>query len=314
MEQKPYYDLNTFLRERFGCRVQKISLDAGLGCPNRDGSKGRGGCIYCNERGSGTGKAANQSLTEQLVSAKSFLAERYKARKFLGYFQSFSNTYASLPVLKRLYNEVLADPDVVGLCIGTRPDCVDEEKLDYLAELAGSALIWVEYGLQSAHEATLAAINRGHGVDAFREAVRRSRDRGLLTCAHVVLGLPGESREDMLETACFLAEQGVDAVKIHGLYVVRGTRLHQLYGTGDYRPLRREEYVPLVGDFLARLPGWMVVQRITGDPHRQELVAPEWMLDKKRNLQEIQQYMVANGLVQGSRCGGGGSAGRDGIA
>ncbi len=300
MEHKPYLDLNTFLRRRFGCRVQKISLDAGLGCPNRDGSKGWGGCIYCNERGSGTGNAATQSLTEQLGSAKSFLARRYKARKFLGYFQSFSNTYAPLPVLKRLYGEVLSDPDVVGLCIGTRPDCVDEATLDYLAELARENLIWLEYGLQSAHDATLQAINRGHGVDAFREAVRRTRERGLLTCAHVVLGLPGESRQDMLETADFLAEVELDAVKIHGLYVVRGTRLHELYAGGLYRPLRREEYVPLVGEFISRLPEWMVVQRITGDPHPGELVAPEWMLDKKRNLEEILRHMRDKGLAQGA--------------
>jgi len=300
MEQKPYLDLNTFLRERFGCRVQKISLDAGLGCPNRDGSKGRGGCIYCNERGSGTGNAETQSLTEQLGSAKSFLARRYKARKFLGYFQSFSNTYAPLPTLKRLYGEVLADPDVVGLCLGTRPDCVDKATLDYLAELNREHLIWLEYGLQSAHEATLETINRGHGVDAFCEAMRLSRERGVLTCAHVVLGLPGESREDILQTARFLAEQEVDAVKIHGLYVVRGTRLHELYAEGRYRPLRREEYVPLVGEFIARLPAGMVVQRITGDPHPEELIAPEWMLEKKRNLEEIVQHMRERGLVQGA--------------
>jgi len=300
MQQKPYLDLNTFLRRRFGCRVQKISLDAGLGCPNRDGSIGRGGCIYCNERGSGTGKAETQSLTEQLRSAKWFLAKRYKARKFLGYFQSFSNTYAPLPELKRLYAEVLADPDVVGLCIGTRPDCVDEEILDHLAQLAREHLIWMEYGLQSAHDRTLKAINRGHGVDVFRRAVRLTRERGLLTCAHVVLGLPGESPGDMLQTARFLAEQQVDAVKIHGLYVVRGTRLHELYARGRYRPLRREEYIPLVGEFISRLPGKMVVQRVTGDPHPEELVAPEWMLEKSRNLQEIVRYMRDKELVQGA--------------
>ena len=299
MEQKPYLDLNTFLRRRFGCRVQKISLDAGLGCPNRDGSRGWNGCIFCNERGSGTGLAATQSLTEQIRFAKSFLGRRYNASKFLGYFQSFSNTYAPLSVLRELYSEALADPDVVGLCIGTRPDCVDEEKLDYLADLAQNNLIWMEYGLQSVHEETLAAINRGHGVEAFREAVRHSRERGLLTCAHVVLGLPGESREDMLQTARFLAEQQVDAVKIHGLYVVQGTRLHELYASGRYRCLERGEYVPLVGEFIARLPSGMVVQRVTGDPHPRELVAPEWMLEKRHNLREILQYMRERDLRQG---------------
>ncbi len=297
--QKPYFDLNSFLRSRYGCRVQKITLDAGMSCPNRDGSKGEGGCIYCNARGSGTGRFEDQSLTEQILAAKSFLARRYKAEKFLGYFQSFSNTYAPLDLLQSRYEEVLSHSGIVGLCIGTRPDCVQERVLDYLAGLSRDYLIWMEYGLQSAHEGTLQRINRGHGVGQFREAVKKSRKRGLLTCAHVILGLPGESRQDMMETARFLARQKVDAVKIHSLYVVRGTRLHEMYSRGEYRCLQREDFVSLAAEFISRLPPSMIVQRVTGDPHPEELVAPEWTLDKKRNLREIERCMRENELEQG---------------
>ena len=300
MPNKPYRDFNSYLRRTFGCRVQKISLDAGLGCPNRDGSKGRGGCIYCNSRGSGTGKSAQgMNITHQLAAAKSALYKRYKATKYLAYFQSYSNTYAPLPVLKRLYSEALADPDVVGLCLGTRPDCVPDPVLDHLHTLSRQALVWMEYGLQSAREATLQLINRGHGVEAFVEALTRTRDRGLPVCAHVILGLPGEGREEMLQTARFLARCRIEAVKVHLLYVIEGTKLHEMYRAGKYRCLEQQEYVELVGEFLSLLPPETIVQRLTGDPHRSELVAPDWALQKKANLQAIIDSMHSRGLYQG---------------
>jgi uncharacterized protein len=295
-----YRDYNSYLREIFQCRVQKITLDAGLNCPNRDGSKGAGGCIYCNARGSGTGLARQgQSVTRQLEAAKAFLEKRYKARKFLAYFQSFSNTYGPLPRLRQLYEEALGVPDIVGLSVGTRPDCVPDAVLDTLAELNQRHLIWVEYGLQSAHDATLAAINRGHDVAAFVDAVQRTRLRGLPICAHVILGLPGESRDHVLATARFLASQDIQAVKIHLLYVVRGTVLEAWHQRGDYRCLTREEYVSLAGDFLTLLAPHMIIQRLTGDPHREELVAPAWALEKQRNLQAIHGYLRDQGLYQG---------------
>lgn len=300
MQVKPYTDFSSYLRRSFGCRVQKISLDAGLGCPNRDGSTGRGGCIYCNERGSGTGKAAQgMNITHQIAAAKSALYTRYKAQRFLGYFQSYSNTYAPLPVLKELYAEALSDPDVVGLCIGTRPDCVPDPVLDHLHSLSKNALIWMEYGLQSAHDVTLQRINRGHGVDAFVDALERSRHRGLPVCAHVILGLPGEEREEMLQTARFLASCAIEAVKIHLLYVIEGTRLHEMHRAGEYRCLEQREYAELVGDFLSLLPKETIVQRLTGDPHPRELIAPKWALHKKANLQAIIDSMDARGLYQG---------------
>ncbi len=297
-----YYDLNTYFRRRFGCRVQKISVDAGLTCPNRDGRLGTGGCIYCNARGSGTGAAARGlSLTEQIVQSKRYLARRYKARKFLVYFQSFTNTYAPLPKLRRLYDEALADPDVVGLSIGTRPDCVDQGVLDLLQDYAHNRLVWVEYGLQSVHDATLRRIRRGHDFAAFRRAVAATRGRGIRICAHVILGLPGETRRHMLETARTVGRMGIDGVKLHLLYVVRETPLARLFTRGAYRCLQQDEYVRLVCDFLERLPPPMVIQRLTGDPHRDELLAPAWSLRKQETLARIRAELQRRGTRQGSR-------------
>lgn len=297
----PFYrDFNSYLRGIFGGRVQKITLDAGMTCPNRDGRLGRGGCIYCNPKGSGTGASDRYSIADQIQAAKSRLAKRYKAKKFLAYFQSFSNTYAPLPVLRQVYAEALADDDVLGLSIGTRPDCLPEEVLEHLESLARDRLIWLELGLQSSRDATLRFINRGHDVSQFTDALTRIQARGLPVCAHVILGLPGESREDMLYTARFLAESGVEAVKIHLLYVIRGTRLHALYKQGHYSCLEQREYACLVGDFLSLLPEKTIIQRLTGDPHREELIAPEWALQKQKTLAMIQACMQQNRLSQGS--------------
>ena len=297
--EKPYRDFNTYLRERFGCRVQKITLDAGLTCPNRDGTVGRGGCIYCNPRGSGTGLGKSFTISEQLEQGKKVLGKRYKARKFLGYFQSFSNTYAPFEKLKKLYEEALSVTDVVGLCIGTRPDCVSEEILALLAEYQEHHLIWLEYGLQSAKNETLKIINRGHTVEDFVGAVERTREKRIPICVHVILGLPGETPEDMINTAKFLAGLDIQGVKIHLLYVIRGTRLHEMYRNGAYRCLDRETYVRLVGEFIAHLPPHVVIQRITGDPHRDELVAPTWSLEKRKNINMIHEYMRKHELYQG---------------
>jgi hypothetical protein len=299
MAGKLYRDYNSYLRETFGCRVQKISLDAGLGCPNRDGTVGFGGCIYCNDKGSGTGSARFASISEQIATGKQKLAKKYGAKKFIAYFQSFSNTYAPQPRLATLYAEALRDPDVVGLSIGTRPDCVCDETLNHLAMLSETHLIWLEYGLQSAKDETLERIRRGHSVRAFTDAVARSRARKIPVCAHVILGLPAESIEDMLYTAKFLAHKDIQAVKIHLLYVVKGTALAQLYSTGSYGCLSREDYAAAVGEFLALLPAHVIVQRLTGDPHPDELESPLWALDKQRNLDAIREYMEKNRLYQG---------------
>ncbi|MFO7840192.1 MAG: TIGR01212 family radical SAM protein [Desulfosalsimonadaceae bacterium] len=302
MDQR-YRDLNSYLRGIFGCRVQKISIDAGLSCPNRDGTISRQGCIFCNPRGSGTGAhERGLSVAEQVVQSKRALARRYKAKKFLAYFQSFTNTYAPVSTLRRLYDEALGIEGVVGLSIGTRPDCVDSEVLELLAEYGRNCLVWVEYGLQSAHDTTLAAINRGHNVQSFADAVKKTRSLGIPVCAHVILGLPGESREQMMETADYLADLGVDGVKIHLLYVVKKTAMEELYAAGRYRCLSRDEYVDIVCGFLARLPHSVVIQRLTGDPHPEELVAPIWSLEKAKTLELIRSTLVERDIRQGCRC------------
>jgi radical SAM protein (TIGR01212 family) len=299
MSSSLYLDLNQALRRRFGCRVQKISLDAGLTCPNRDGRLGQGGCIYCNARGSGTGAWPSQSITEQLEAGKTFARRRYKAEKFIAYFQSFSNTYAPLEKLLPLYEEALAVPDIAGLAIGTRPDCVDDAVLDLLAGINRKTWVTMEYGLQSTHDATLERINRGHSAGVFMDAVRRTRKREIDICAHVILGLPGEGREEMLKTAEALAASDIQAVKIHLLYVIRGTALHRLYERGEYRCMNRETYVETVAEFLALLPPGMIIHRLTGDPHPDEIEAPLWAMEKQANLQAIRETLRKRNLWQG---------------
>jgi len=299
MRNLPYNDLNSHLRARFGCRVQKITLDAGFTCPNRDGKKGSGGCIYCNSRGSGTGAFARASITRQIQEARPFLRKRYKAEKFIAYFQSFSNTYAPVETLRALYEEALAADDIAGLAVGTRPDCVGDDVLDLLAEFSKRTWLSLELGLQSVHDRTLALINRGHDAGDFFDAVARARSRGIGLCVHVILGLPGETREDMLATARAIAPLGIAGIKPHLQYVVRGTALHGMYERGEYRCLEREEYADILCDFLALLPPDMVIHRLTGDPRREELIAPAWALEKEKTLRRIQEIFHGRGLRQG---------------
>ncbi len=299
---KRYNDFNGYLRSIFGCRVQKITIDAGLSCPNRDGSISRGGCIYCNLKGSGTGAhEKGLSVTDQIVQGKKALARRYKAKKFLAYFQSFSNTYAPIETLRNLYGQALAIEDVVGLSIGTRPDCVADPILELLQGYAENHLVWIEYGLQSAHDSTLAFINRGHDFECFKQAVNATKNRGIKICAHVILGLPNESKAHMLETADAIAGLGIDGIKIHLLYVVKGTKLDALYQQKKYTCLAQEEYVDIVCDFLERIPKDMVIQRLTGDPHPDELVAPQWSLKKAETLALIQEALEKRDSWQGKR-------------
>jgi len=298
--KKRFYDLNTYYRNIFGCRVQKITVDAGLTCPNRDGTVSTGGCIYCNSRGSGTGAhTGGLSVSEQLESGKAALSRRYKAKKFIAYFQSFSNTYAPVEKLKNLYDEALSVQNVAGLSIGTRPDCIDEPVLALIENYAKDYLVWIEYGLQSANDETLLLINRGHDYICFKNAVEATKERGIKICAHVILGLPGEEKKDMLETAEAIAGLGIDGVKIHLLYVVKGTKMESLYLDGKYRCLEQDEYAGLVCDFLELLPEEMVIQRLTGDPHRDELVAPLWSLEKAKTIALIKNTLEKRDSRQG---------------
>ena len=298
--EKRYTDYNSYLRQIFGCRVQKISIDAGLTCPNRDGRIATGGCIYCNARGSGTGAFARGiSVAEQVAGSKELMAKRYKAAKYIAYFQSFSNTYAPVPVLKHLYDQALTTPEVVGLAIGTRPDCVDAAVLDLLEGYSDHHLVWIEYGLQSVHDQTLRRINRGHDFDCFQKALALTRNRGIRICTHLIFGLPGENREMMLRTAGTIAAMGVDGVKLHLMYVVKGTALENLYQQGHYRCLEQQEYVDIVCDVLELLPREMIIQRLTGDPHPQELIAPIWSLQKTQTFSMIRETLANRDSWQG---------------
>ncbi|OAQ21105.1 TIGR01212 family radical SAM protein [Thermosulfurimonas dismutans] len=296
-----YYSLNQFLKERFGERVQKVPLDAGFTCPNRDGSKGRGGCLYCNAYGSGTGAfREGLSIREQMLRGMEHMARRYGARKFLAYFQAFSNTYGPLEVLRARYEEALVDERVVGFCVGTRPDCVDEAVAGVLAEFKNRDLmVWVELGLQSVHNETLARINRGHTFEDFVKALEVLKARGLLVCVHIIFGLPGEWHLEMLETVKTLARLPIDGIKFHELYVVRGSGMERLYREGRYQPLTQGEYADLVAEAIAHLPPKVVIQRLTGDPRPEELVAPDWARDKAGTRRLIEETMLNRGLYQG---------------
>jgi len=295
----PYRTFSGFLREHFGRRVQKITLDAGLSCPHRDKDK-KGGCIYCNARGSGTGAyAAGIGLKEQIEMQMAAMKRRYKADLFIAYFQSYTNTYAPLERLKSIYDTILDYPEIVGLAIGTRPDCIDRDILDLIESYTNSHLVWIEYGLQSANDNTLKKINRGHDVACFVDAVRLTSTYKMRICAHVIIGLPGEGMEDYLNTARLVSSLAVDDVKIHLLYVVKSTPMEILYRKGLYRPLEMDEYAHAVARFISMLPKDMVIQRITGDPHPDELVAPLWALDKRRVRDLIYSVMLEQGLYQG---------------
>ncbi|MCF8068000.1 MAG: TIGR01212 family radical SAM protein [Desulfobacterales bacterium] len=295
-----YNDFNTYLRGLFGCRVQKITVDAGLDCPNRDGHISSGGCIYCNLQGSGTGAYRKGiSITDQIERVKKPLIRRYKAKKFLVYFQAYSNTYAPVKHLKALYDEALGVKNIVGLSIGTRPDCIDEEKISLIESYTEDFLIWVEYGLQSIHNKTLKKINRGHDYNCFEKAVKATQNRGINICTHVILGLPGETRKDMLETAKRVASLGIDGIKLHLLYVIKGTALEALYNHGKFHCLEMKEYTDLVCDFLEILPKEMIVQRLKSDPHQEELVAPMWAMDRNGTMNLIRGTLEERKSFQG---------------
>ena len=290
------------LKKVFGCRVQRLSVDAGFTCPNRDGSVGVDGCVFCGGKGSGSfGILPGAGVAAQLEHAKEVMVRKYKAAQFIAYFQSYSNTYAPAAHLQRLYDEALAVPDVVGLIVGTRPDCLPEETLDLLASYAQRCYFWLELGLQSHLDRTLAQIGRGHDLASFTAAVEGCRKREIRVCAHIILGLPGESRQEMLSGADFLNQAGVGGVKIHLLHVMRGTRLASQYQENMFRVLDRDEYVGLVCDFLERLDPRIVVQRLTGDGNRQDLIAPLWSLQKFEVLNCIDGELERRGTRQGER-------------
>lgn len=276
-----YHKYSWYLRRRFGCRIRKVSLDAGFTCPNVDGTVALGGCVFCDNRSfSPSRRLPRQGITGQLEHGIAQIRRRFRADRFLAYFQPATNTYGPVAKLRAIYREALAHPLVAGLVIGTRPDCVPDDVLDLLEELAQEHYVSVEYGLQTIHDRSLDWMNRGHHYDAFLDAMARSRGRGFEVCAHVILGLPTETRDDALATAREIARLQVEAVKLHNLYAVRQTPLAEWVAAGEVRLQERDEYVELVVDFLERLPPLCVVERVHGDAPSDYLIGPAWCLDR----------------------------------
>jgi radical SAM protein (TIGR01212 family) len=289
-----------YLRGRFGGRVQRVSLDAKFTCPNVDGTVTTGGCVFCDNRSfSPSRRLPRTTIADQLEHGIGVLSRRYKVEQFIAYFQPATNTYAPPERLRPLFFEALEDPRVVGLAVGTRPDCVPDEVLDLLEELAAQTYLSVEYGLQSMHNRSLAWMNRGHDYDSFVDAVTRSANRGFEICAHVILGLPGESRADMVATARALADLAIDSVKIHNLYVVRDTPLAEEYAQGGIELLPRAEFIETLIDFLEVLPPDCIVERVAGDAPRDYLIAPAWCLDKAQLLVALRRRFEERQTWQG---------------
>jgi radical SAM protein (TIGR01212 family) len=299
-----YYSYNHALGQRFQHRVQKVSLDAGFTCPNVDGTVAKGGCTFCDNRSfSPSRRLPRAGILGQIDQSIVRMRNRYKqCEHFIAYFQPATNTYAPVEKLRPLYEAALAHPQVVGLAIGTRSDCVPDDVLDLLAEFATRTYVSVEYGMQTMHDRSLDWMNRGHHHDSFLDAVERSRGRGFELCAHVMLGLPGESHDDMLATARELARVNIDAVKIHNLYCVKNTRLAEQVAAGEVTLMGRDDYVETVVDFLELLPPTMVVERISGDAPPDYFIGPSWCLDKAAVKRAIEAEFDRRDTWQGKRC------------
>ncbi len=299
---KRYYDLKSYFINTFGCKVYKIQIDAGFTCPNRDGTLARGGCSYCDGRYSRLRQAGPlPTVTQQIEAGKALYSRLRGAKKFIAYFQTASNTYGPYGHLKSLYDEALSRDDIIGLAVGTRPDCISNAVLDLFQNYASEYHIWLEYGLQSIHDRTLSFINRGHTAAAFLNAVDRTAGRGINICVHSIVGLPGESRDDMLETARTIARLPIDGIKIHLLLALKGTVMGDLYEAGKISMITKEEYVATVADILEILPPSMVVQRLTADGYRDIYLAPEWGKNKLDVLNSIDRELERRGAWQGSK-------------
>lgn len=293
---------NFFWRRVFGCRVRRIGIDGGFSCPNREATSGQGGCIFCNPASfSPARRGAALAIRDQIDEAVGRLGPRYGADRFVAYFQPATNTYASVERLEKAYTEALAHPRVVGLIVGTRPDCVPEDVLTLLEALSRRTWLSIEYGLQSIHDRTLDWLNRGHRYDAFLDAVGRSRSRGLRVGAHLILGLPEESPKDMLATAREIARLRIDSVKLHNLQAVRGTALADMVAAGKVDFPAREEYVGYVVDFLEQLPPDCVIDRLSGDAPPQFLLAPRWCLDKSAVRRAVEAELRRRDAWQGCK-------------
>lgn len=293
-----YNHLNEYYKNKFGERVLKICIDGNFTCPNRDGKCGFGGCIFCGEKGSGEHLNSTKSIENQV---KNFLASYRgkRANKFIAYFQNFSNTYDSVQNLKSKYDSALIDKRIIGLSVATRPDCIDEEIAQLLNSYSKSYYVSVELGLQTSNDTTAKLINRGYSTKVFSEAVKLLRKYNIDIVAHVMIGLPNENRNDLLNTIRFLNSQDIQGIKLHSTYIIKNTKLEDLYNSNNYFPISLEEYIAQACIALANLRKDIIIHRISGDAPKELLVAPEWNLHKKWIINGIEKYLRENDLWQG---------------
>lgn len=302
---KRYHTLDYFYKQKFGCKVFKVSLNAGFSCPNIDGTKGKGGCIYCSSMGSGEHAGSiNEPLEIQFEKVKENLLLKWPNSKYIGYFQARTNTYAPVKELKEKYESILKLPNVVGLNIATRPDCISDECLDYLEELNKKTFLTIELGLQSIHEKTIKLINRCHSLECFEEMVEKLRRKNINVVVHIINGLPFETKEMMLDTVKYLNKLDIQGIKIHMLHILKNTNLEKLYHLTKFHVLTREEYVDIVCDQLEYLNEKIVINRITGDPDIKDLIEPTWLIKKFCVLNEIDKEMVRRDSYQGKKLKG----------
>lgn len=300
--KKLYNDFGSWIRTKFPYKVQKISIDAGFSCPNRDGRVGLGGCIYCDNRTFNPSYCmGSKNITGQLNVGKQFFAAKYPEMKYLAYFQAFTNTYASLDALKRMYEEALAVEDVVGLVIGTRPDCVSDELLDYLADLSRSVFVLVEYGIESANDDTLRLINRGHDFACVQRAVASTVGRGILCGGHIILGLPGEDDSEIIRQARLISSLSLDILKIHQMQIVRGTKLADMYAENPFRVFSVEAYIELLAEYIQHLRPSLVLERFVSQSPSDMLIAPKWGLKNYEFTNLLDNYLRKKGICQGAK-------------
>lgn len=295
-----YYDYGTWIRHRFPYRVQKISIDAGFTCPNRDGRISTGGCIYCDNRTFNPAYCQRQeSISRQLEAGKQFFARKYPEMKYLAYFQAYTNTYASIDHLRKLYEEALSVTDIVGIVIGTRPDCVSDGLLDYLEALNQRCFLIVEYGVESANDETLRRINRGHNFEQSCLAIEKTHQRGILTGAHIILGLPGEDAHESLRQAPIISSLPIDILKIHQMQIIRGTRLAEEYDRNPFHIYSIEEYISLIANYIQRLRKDLVLERFVSQSPKDLLIAPHWGLKNHEFTDLLNNYLRLHDIHQG---------------
>lgn len=297
---KRYHSLNYFLREKFGEKVFKISLDGGFSCPNRDGKISKGGCVFCSERGSGDYAGDRHlSISDQFDDIKEMMAKKWKSGKYIAYFQAYTNTYAPVDELRRKYEEALNKEGVVAIAIATRPDCLEEDVLDLLDEINKKVYLWIELGLQTSNDETAKRINRGYKLEVFEEAMKKLKERNIDVVVHDILGLPGETKEDMLNSVNYIAHSGAKGIKLHLLHLMKDTPMVSLYEKGKIEFLSEEDYIDLIVKAVSMLPEDMVVHRLTGDAPRALLIGPMWSLKKWEILNAIDKKLEDEDIWQG---------------